>query len=202
MLTGRVVQGHLSTNLELQNGMLRLTDMHADVLGGKHTGEWKADFTSKPPQYSGSGTLERVSLGQLADAMNDGWIMGSATATYRASGSGLTAAELFASATGTLQIEAWAGALPHFVLEEKGAPLQMRGLTARLVLRNAKFEIENGKLQSGDGIYQISGTASFNRVLNLKLTREGAPGFAITGTLSAPRILQVAAPETRAALKP
>ena len=202
VVTGRLVQSHLSTNLELKNGMLRLTDLRADVLGGKHTGEWKADFTSKPPQYSGSGTLERVALGQLADAMNDSWIMGSATAAYRASGSGLTAAELFASATGTLQVRVWAGALPHIVLAEKTAPLQMRELTARLVLRNAKFEVENGKLLAADGIYQVSGTASFGRVLNLKLTREGAPGFDITGTLSAPRVLQVAAPETRAALKP
>ena len=202
VVTGRLVQSHLSTNLELKNGMLRLTDLHADFLGGKHSGEWKADFMSKPPQYNGSGTLERVVLGQLADAMNDSWIIGSATATYRASGSGLTAAELFASATGTLQVEAWGGALPHIVLAEKAAPLQMRGLTARLVLRNAKFEVENGKLQTADGIYQVSGTASFGRVLNLKLAREGAPGFDITGMLSAPRVLQVAAPDTRAALKP
>jgi AsmA family len=202
LIAGKLVHDHFSTNLEMKKGVLRLTDLRADVLGGKHVGEWKADFTSKPPQYSGSGTLERVELGQLADAMNDGWIMGSATATYRASASGLTANELFASASGTLQVQAWEGALPHIVLPEKAAPLQMRELNARLILRNAKFEVENGKLLAADGVYQVSGTASFARVLNLKLTREGAPGFDITGTLSEPRVSQVAAPETRAALKP
>ena len=202
MVAGKLVQSHLSTGLELKNGVLRLYDLRADILGGKHTGEWKADFTSKPPHYSGSGTLERVALGQLADAMNDSWIVGSANGTYRASASGLTAAELFASAVGTLEVQAWAGALPHIILSENDTPLQIRGLTTRLVLRNAKFEVENGKLQAADGNYQVSGTASFGRVLNLKLTREGAPGFDITGTLSAPRVLQIAAPETRAALKP
>ena len=202
VVVGRLVQSHLSTNVELKNGLLRLTELHADVLGGKHTGEWRADFTSKPPQYSGSGTLARLELGQLADAMNDSWIIGSATATYRASASGLTAGELYTSATGTLQVQAWEGALPHIVLTEKATPLQMRGLTARLVLHNAKFDVENGKLQAADGTYQVSGTASLGRVLNLRLTRDGAPGFDIIGTLSAPRVLQVAAPETRAALKP
>jgi uncharacterized protein involved in outer membrane biogenesis len=202
VVAGRLIQSHLSANLELKNGRLRLSDLRADFLGGQHTGEWKADFTSKPPQYSGSGSVQRVALGQLADAMNDSWIMGSATATYRASASGLSASELFASAAGTLQVEAWAGALPHIVLSENAAPLQMRGLTARLVLHNANFEVENGKLLAADGTYQVSGSASFGRILNLKLTRDGAPGFDITGTLSAPRVAQAAPPETRAALKP
>jgi len=202
VVVGRLVENHFSANVELKHGQLRLYELHADVLGGKHVGEWKADFTSKPPQYSGGGTLERVALGQLADTMNDSWIMGSATATYRASASGLTASELFASAAGTLEVQAWEAALPHISLSENAVPLQIRGLTARLILHNAKFEIEDGKLQAPDGTYQISGTASFGRVLNLKLTRDGAPGFDITGTLSAPRVLQIAAAETRAALKP
>jgi len=202
LLVGKLLHDHLSTNLELKKGVLRLSELHADVLGGKQVGEWRADFTSKPPQYSGSGTLERVELGRLADAMNDGWIMGSATATYRASASGLTMSELFASASGTLQVQAWEGALPHIVLPEKAAPLQMRELSARLILRNARFEVEDGQLLAADGVYQVSGTASFSRVLNLKLTREGAPGFDITGTLSEPRVSQVVPPETRAALKP
>ncbi|MGA8153537.1 MAG: AsmA family protein [Terriglobales bacterium] len=202
VVAGKLVQNHFSANLELKSGLLRLSDLHADILGGKHVGEWKADFTSKPPQYSGAGTVERVELGQLAEAMNDGWIMGSATATYRASASGLTSDEFLASAIGTLQVQAWEGSLPHIVLTEKAAPLQIRGLTARFALHNGKLEVENGKLLSADGIYQISGTASFSRVLNLKLTREGAPSFDITGTLSAPHVAQFAAPETRAALKP
>jgi len=202
LVMGRLVQNHFSTSLELNHGVLRLDDMHADMLGGKHSGEWKADFTSKPPQYSGTGTLERVSLAQLADAMHDDWITGSATGSYRASASGLTAAELLASASATLQVQAWGGELPHIVLTEKVSPLQMRGLTARLVLRNARIEVGNGKLLAGDGAYQVSGTASFGRTLSLRLTHEGAPGFDITGTLSAPHVSLVAAPETRAALKP
>ena len=183
-------------------GKLRLSDLRGDVLGGKHIGEWKADFTAKPPEYSGSGTLERVALDQLAESMNDDWITGSATATYRVKASGLDATELFASATGTLKVEARDGVLRHIALAEEAGPLQMHHLAARLFLHDGKFEIQEGKLETPAGIYQVSGTASLTRILNLKLTREGAPGFNITGTLTEPHVSPILLPETRAALKP
>ena len=201
VVAGRVVQNHFASSLELKDGTLRVYGLRADIFGGKHTGEWKADFTSKPPQYSGSGNLERVELAQLAEAMNDGWIMGSATASYRIAASGLTFSDFLASAAATAQVQA-TGALPHIVLTDGAAPLQMRGLTARLVLHNAKIDVEDGKLLAADAAYQVSGTATLNRVLNLKLIRNGAPSFDITGTLSEPRVSQVAAPETRAGLNP
>lgn len=191
-----------SAKLELQSGRLQLSDIHAEVLGGTHTGEWRADFTSLPPQYVGSGTLERVSLRQLATLMHDGWVTGAANATYRASASGLNAADLYSSASGTLHIEAWEGVLPHITLADSASPLQIHHLTAALQLQNQKFEIKDGRLDTTDAAYQLSGTASLGRVLNLKLTREGSSGFAITGTLGEPRISEVRRSETRAALKP
>jgi AsmA family len=190
----------LSAEVELKNGKLKVSDLHADVLGGKHTGEWKADFTSKPPQYSGGGTLERVSLGQLAGLMNDEWITGSATATYRATTSGLSANELFASATGSLQVEAWSGTLPHIVLADGLAPLQIRHLKAHLLLRDARFEVQDGKLETPTEIFQLTGSAS--RALSLRLARGGVPSFNITGTLAEPHVSVAPASETRAALKP
>jgi len=197
-----LVADRVSAAVELKDGKLRLSDLRGEVLGGRHTGEWEADFTAKPPEYSGSGTLEGVALSQLAAAMNDGWITGSATASYHVTASGLGAAEMFASATGTLQVEARDGQLTHIALAEGTGPLQMRRLAARLVLREGRFEIERGTLECPAGTYQVSGTASLNRILNLKLTREGAPGFNITGTLTDPRVSIVARPETQAALKP
>jgi hypothetical protein len=38
--------------------------------------------------------------------------------------------------------------------------------------------------------------------LNLKLTREGAPGFNVTGTLTEPHVSPTVSPETQAELKP
>jgi hypothetical protein len=198
----RLVGNRVSTNVELNKGKLRLSDVRADVLGGRHTGEWEGDFTAKPPEYSGSGTLERVALSQLSESMNDDWITGTATGTYRVKASGLDAGQLFASVAGTLKIDARDGLLRHVALAEGSGPLQMHRLTAHLLLQDGKFEIQEGKLETPVGIYEVSGTASMTRVLNLKLTREGTPGFNITGTLTEPHVSAIPSPETRAALKP
>jgi hypothetical protein len=198
----KLVGSRVSANMELDKGKLRLSDLHGDVLGGRQIGEWEADFTAKPPEYSGNGTLERVALNQLSESMGDDWITGWATATYRVKASGLDAAELFASATSTLKVDARDGLLRHVALAEGTAPLQMQRLAAHLSLHDGKFEIQEGKLETPAGIYQVSGTASLTRILNLKLTREGVPGFNITGTLTEPHVSPILAPETRAELKP
>jgi hypothetical protein len=198
----KLIGNRVSANVELNKGKLRVSDLRGDVLGGKHVGEWEADFTVKPPQYSGSGTLERVSLDQLSATMNDDWITGSATASYRVKTSGLDAAQLFASAVSTLRLDARDGVLSHIALTEGTGPLQMQRLITQLSLHDGKFEIEEGKLETPAGIFQVSGAASLTRVLNLKLTREGAPGFNVTGTLTEPHVSPILSPETQAALKP
>ena len=198
----KLIGNRVSANVELNKGKLRVSDLRGDVLGGKHVGEWEADFTAKPPEYSGSGTLERVSLDQLSASMNDDWITGSATASYRVKTSGLDATELFASAVSTLKLDARDGVLSHIALTEGTGPLQMQRLTAQLALHNGKFEIQEGKLDTPTGMFQVSGTASLTRVLNLKLTREGATGFNVTGTLTEPHVSPIVSPETQAELKP
>jgi hypothetical protein len=134
--------------------------------------------------------------------MHDDWITGSATATYRVKAWGLDAAGLFASATSTLKVDARDGLLRHVALGEGTGPLQMRRLAAHLSLHDGKFEIQDGKLETPTGAYRVSGTASLTRILDLKLTQEGAAGFNITGTLSEPQVSPILNPETRAALKP
>ncbi len=198
----KLVGNRVSANVELNDGKLRLSDLRGDVLGGKHVGEWEADFTARPPEYSGSGTLERIALNQLSENMNDDWITGSAMATYHVKTSGLAGAELLSSATGALKVEVRDGSLRHVVLVEGSGPLQIRRLAAHLSLQGGTFEIQEGKLETPAGIFQVSGTASLTRLLNLKLTREGNPGFNITGTLLEPHVSPILSPETRAALKP
>jgi len=80
--------------------------------------------------------------------------------------------------------------------------LRVTRLVGRLHLRDGKFEIEEGKLQTPASIYQLSGTASLSRVLDIKLARDGTHGFNITGTLTQPRVIINTTPETQAALKP
>jgi uncharacterized protein involved in outer membrane biogenesis len=197
-----LVAARVSSQVALEDGKLLLSNLRGDLLGGKHIGDWKADFAVNPPQYSGSGSVQRIALQQLAESMHDGWITGTANANYRVSASGIEAAELVSSAKANLRVEVRDGLLPHIALAEGNEPLRIRRLFGNFVLRDGRFEIQQGKLETAGGIYQLSGTASLKRTLDLKLVRDGAPGFNITGPLTEPRVVPVKAQETRAALKP
>ncbi len=197
-----LVTSRVSAEVELEQGQLRLSDLHGDILGGRHSGEWKADFMANPPMYSGGGTLEKVALGQLAEAMHDGWITGTANVGYRGSTLGWTLPQLLSSAEVSLQVEARDGLLPHLTLSGDSGPLRVNRFVGRLLLRDGKFEIEQGKLQTPSSIYQLSGTTSLNRVLDIKLARDGTHGFNITGTLTQPHVVINTSAETQAALKP
>ena len=109
---------------------------------------------------------------------------------------------MLSHADASFQIEARDGSLPHLTLAGESSPLRVNRFTGKLLLRAGKFEIEPGKLQTPGGIYQLSGTASWSRVLDIKLAREGARGFNVTGTLNQPHVTLSTAPETQAALKP
>jgi AsmA-like C-terminal region len=202
VLLHSVLATRVSADVDLEQGLLHLTNLQGEVLGGKHRGEWTADFTASPPTYAGNGILENVALEHVADAMHDAWITGIASAQYRANTAGWTRAELLAGAAATLQVDARDGSLPHLMLAGESAPLRMGRLVGRLSLHDGKIEIEGGKLQTPVNIYQLSGTASLDRTLDVKLAREGSRGFNITGTLTQPHVVINTSPETQAALKP
>jgi hypothetical protein len=197
-----LVANRVSAEVELEQGRLQLSNLRGDVLGGRHAGEWLVDFTVNPPTYQGNGTLEKVALGQIAEAMHDAWITGTANVEYRADTAGWTKAELLSHADAVFQLEAREGSLPHLTLAGDSGPLRVNRFVGRLLLRSGKFEIDQGKLQTPGGIYQLSGTASLGRVLDFKLARDGARGFNITGTVDQPRLAVSTAPDTQAALKP
>ena len=202
VLIHRLTATDVSVNVALDSGKLRLSDLSAQVLGGRHTGTWIADFTARPPRYAGSGTFDGVDLNELARAMHDAWVRGAAGAAYRVSASGWSAADMLASANATLDVVAVDGMLPHITLAAGSPPLTMRRFSGRVVFHNRQFEIQQGKLETPRGIYDVSGSASPGQALNLKLMRSQSRGFNITGSLAAPRVTEVSQPETRAALKP
>jgi len=197
-----LVADRVSTDVELDRGVLHLTALRAEVLGGTHIGDWSGDFTVEPPLYRGIGTMHRVSLAQLAALMNDDWIAGTANATYQIKASGLNGPELFSSATGTVELDAHDGLLPHVALAANSEPLHINRFQGRFILRDSSLEIQQGKLETPGSIYQVSGNASLSRTLDINLIRDGARGFKIDGTLAEPHVEPAAAPETQAALKP
>jgi hypothetical protein len=198
----QLAANRVSAAVELDGGILHLSELRAEMLGGNHVGEWIADFSVKPPAYRGTGVLQRVSLTQLSALMNDSWIMGTATGTYQIKASGLKTAELLSSATGTLEFDARDGQLPHLSLAANSGPLHINRLQGRFLLRDGSLEIQHGKLETPGSIYRVSGSASLSRTLDINLMRNGARGFKIDGTLADPHVASAAAPETEAALKP
>src|SRR5262249_24792002 len=113
----------VSGRLLLDQGRMRLWELSADVLGGHHRGDWRADFPAKPPNYEGSGSVDSISLDELADAMHDNWIVGTASAKYELQLTGFSFSELAESAKGTLRFDMRDGSLPHIVVSS--APLRV-----------------------------------------------------------------------------
>ncbi len=210
--SGRIAAGRIAINgligsdlaagFELHNGKLRVTDLRADVLGGKHNGEWKADFSARPPVYSGGGTFEQVSLDRLAEATGDTWVTGTGNGIYHVNTAGYATSELLSAAEGAMQFEMRDGTLPHIALISGSGAMHVHRFKGRMVLHDGQLQIEPSKLEAASGIYQVSGTASLGRALNIRIVRDGSHAFNVTGTVNEPHVVAVSGPETQAALKP
>ena len=200
---------HVSANVDLDNGKVRIADLRADFLGGKHRGEWQMDFSVKPPLYAGSGSFAGISLVRLADAMKDDWISGTAAGGYQIKTSGMSSADFWQSAEAAVQFTMQDGVLPHISLEDGEGPLSLGRFAGRARLHDGMLEIENGRLNCAEGNFAVSGTASLSRELDLKLAHvrdASSPQavsreYTITGTVADPRVEAISAAETQAALK-
>jgi AsmA-like C-terminal region/AsmA family len=208
LLIHDVVANRVSASLDLEQGVLKISDLSADVLGGKHQGNWEIDFAGESPVYTGSGALTMISLEQLADAMHDGWISGSANGNYELKASGTDAAGFWKSAEGGLQFDVRDGVLPHIALNSDDPRLRIGRWQGRAQLREGKLAIDKGKLISPSGVYEISGTASLGREVDFEIRQStgtaanpGSTVYSITGTLAEPHVAVIAPPQTQARLK-
>jgi hypothetical protein len=194
----------VSAKVTLDAGKLWISDLTADFMGGRHRGEWQADFSVKPSICKGSGNLTGAELADVADAMKDDWIAGSANASYEIKGP--CPAEFWTSAEGTLQFEMTDGSLPHVFLAEDAEPLKVTRFVGKARLQAGTIEMNDAKLDSPDGKFQLTGTATLKGELDLKLAgtlnSAAVAGYTITGTLEAPRVNPSSSSETQARLKP
>jgi len=198
----------VSAKVNLDSGKLQITELTADFLGGRHHGEWQADFSLKPALCKGSGSLTAASLTDLADAMKDGWISGVANATYelKAPCGAEVRTSFWTLADGTLQFDMRDGSLPHISLAGEAEPIRVTRFVGQARLHPGKIEMKDATLDSPGGKFQLSGTATLKGDLDFKLaTRPNGPareGYTITGTVAEPRVIRLVAPETQAKLKP
>jgi AsmA-like C-terminal region/AsmA family len=182
-----VIANHASADVKLADGRLELSNARADVLGGKYQGRWLADFSGNLPSYSGQGTLDGASLAQLSVLMHDNWAAGTAQISYQANLAGANAADLVESLTAKLDFQWRDGILRHVAL--RGAePLRFSRFRGHAELDDGKLTFSNSSMDAASGIYQLDGTASLGRELDVKLAPKSGPAIAIDGTLQKPRI--------------
>jgi hypothetical protein len=183
-----VAANRVSAIVTLNQGMLEVSQLKADLLGGKHLGEWRADFTAKPSICQGSGSLNEVSLAQVADAMHDRWISGVGNGSYEVKSE--CAADFWGSAEGQLQFDLRDGTLPHLVPPGDSRPLKLTHMTGEAHLLSGEMKFSDAQVDSPVGKFLLSGTVSLARKLDLNLTppKNNISGYSITGSLSQPHM--------------
>ncbi len=204
----KVIATQVATHVAVDRGKISLTTLRAQLLQGIHQGNWTVDVSnhevskhdglspdssaldaSAPSvRYRGSGTLRDISLPQVATLMNDDWITGAADGKFDVEGAADSFRGLSTNSDGTLQFVMRNGTFPHIDLPGAPAPLPVHRFTGDLRLKKGEWELSSGKLESRDGIYQVSGTASANTSCDFMLTRGDDQSWELTGTLADPSI--------------
>ncbi|MGZ4731233.1 MAG: AsmA family protein [Terriglobales bacterium] len=194
---------HVSANLNVEDGKLRLAGLTADVLQGKHRGDWNVNFLKSPAVCAGAGDLADISLAAIAEVMNDGWVAGTANASYELKGP--CPADFWPSTEGKLHVDVTDALFPHVMIGDGSEALQASHIKGQARLHDGQIQITDTHLISPGGTYELSGTASLKREVDLRLTRtsNGPPelGYRIGGTLEAPRVAPLSRTE-QAQLKP
>jgi hypothetical protein len=193
----------VSGDLRLEAGVLTVRNLRAEVLGGTTTAEFRADFTGIAPAYSLHGTLQQASVTAIAALTRDAWGTGRANATYRMMASGWDAGQLRSNAMGSVAFDWNDGSLANIALTGAPAPLKLRHFQGELTLADGQFTFGPSKMETPGGIYVVSGTASLDRELGLRLRRGKTEAYDVTGTVEKPRVTSTVLPTTQAAaIKP
>jgi len=191
---------HFTSGVQLDAGTVALQNFKVECLEGTATGTWKGDFTDGPPVYTGSGELEGVSLGAIAQLMHDGWIEGRGHAEYQFKSSGSNLQDLVNSADLNAEFRISGGRFAHIVFTRDSGPLLASDFSGALQLAKGAISFRDAKLTSGGEVYTVSGTASLGGVLNLKAVNDNAGGYTIGGTFVKTRVSAI--PNAEASLKP
>ncbi len=171
------------TQMGLDRGKIALTGLRGSLLHGSHQGNWTIDATAQPLRYRGDGTLQNIALEQVGALMNEAWISGSADGSFELETAGITFHEVLANSDGKLQFVMRNGSLAHVEIPDAPLPLPVHRFAGDLRVKKGVWELSAGRLESRDGIYQVSGTAAPGNDLRFVFTRGDAQSWNLTGTL-------------------
>src|SRR5215467_7157216 len=126
--------------------------MSAELLGGRATGEWVADFSSKPPRYRGEGSLKAASLVTVADLMHDAWLDGTGSINYEFNATGWKLEDVLASADANAAFNIAPGTFSHVVLPRSSVPVRAETFHGNLPFEDGKFTFRHAKLKSSRSV--------------------------------------------------
>ncbi|MBO0911665.1 MAG: AsmA family protein [Acidobacteria bacterium] len=202
LLLGGAVAERFSGDLNLDHGRVSLANMRSSFLGGRAAGSMRADFSERPPVYSGSGSLEGVSLEAVSALVDKDWAQGSASAAYGFKSSGWSIGDVVHTAELDLSFQIQDGTFPHIALRAGADPLHASRFSGMVSLRGGRLSFRDAALVSSRSVFTVSGTASLAGALKLTMTGENSSGYALSGTVDETRVRPIPGPPTQAALKP
>ncbi len=77
--------------------------------------------------------------------------------------------------------------------------MRLKRFAGRALLGDRRLEFQQSSIETADGIYVVSGTASLGK-LELRLMDRNSHGYAVSGTLEKPHVTALSASETQAAI--
>ena len=181
-----------AAHVEMGDHALVVSRAAAKVGGGSTQGEWKVDWSGSQPKYTGTGSMEGVTLervgppdtvaGQIAQ-----WISGRAQVSYSAHFEGTKPQEMSASAGGRVEFQVSNGSSRMLALDA-GRPLKFSGGQGAVEIDRQALKVLPSKFKAENRIYLMSGTISLaNKQAKLKVSTSGTQ-WEITGALGKPQI--------------
>jgi len=214
----KLVATQVVTQIEVDRGKITLDGMRAQLLQGTYQGTWILDASSlgattpavgesgtpaataqsaPTVRFLGAGTLKNISLGQVATLMNDSWIDGTADGNFEVNGSANNFGELLSHSEGKLHFVMRNGALAHIEIPGSATLLPVHRFSGELQLKKGDWELSAGKMESRDGFFQLSGSATAASGWDFVFTRSDEQSWALTGTLAKPHITPLPRTEAR-----
>jgi hypothetical protein len=181
-----------AAHVEVGDHALTINRVAARIGGGTTQGEWKIDWSGSQPRYTGSGsmesvTLERVSPQNTVASHIAQWIGGRAQVSYATHFEGDTPQEMSASTGGRVEFQVSNGTSKMLALDA-GRPLRFNGAQGALEIDRQVIKVLPSKFKAENRIYLMSGTISLaNKQAKLKVSTSGNQ-WEITGALERPEI--------------
>ncbi|HUR37132.1 MAG TPA: AsmA family protein, partial [Terriglobales bacterium] len=185
LIVKNLVATRVTAHLAFNNGRMGLTNLQADLLAGKHSGAWHTDLSAAEPVFTCKGVVESLPVAQLNSLLRSPLGTGTLHLGYDLSLQGADAASLRRSAAGNANFR-WTNG--SWRTSGGASSLQFSDWSGTLTVRDQLVDVTTSVMQARGGPYQVSGQATFDRGLSLRLTGQSEQ-LLVSGTLQEARVV-------------